>query len=505
MVINGASTDCDVLVVGAGPTGLTLAAQLLARGVRTRVIDKDPGTPRLSRAIGITPRTLETLDMMGIVDRFLDEGHRTRGVRLYAGDRQVLGIDMAYSGSIFRFALHLPQHRTEALLRERLAELGGAVENGVELLDFSAAPDLVGVRTRDLAGREHRITAGFVVGCDGAHSRVRHQIDAPFTGQPYSWDWLLADTHLDWSGRGDLVHIYSRPDGFPLLCVPITPDLWRISLPTPGDRAGVAPSLAEIQALVEERGPGSMRVHDPETLTTLRCQIRSTRVYRRERVFLAGDAAHIHSPMGGQGMNTGMMDATNLAWKLALVVSGRASDALLDSYGTERARAAAQVLGLSQRLVSFATRPRTGMVGFREAALPVLRLPSVQRRLAGDMAQTRFAYQDGPLTRPARVRGLPRPGTRIENTSVDGGDGTSRALRSALCRGRHILLVSGEPPAGLAAHRALVEIVPASLRRRRAWVLVRPDGYVAAVGRGPDNTAVLGYLRSLKWDDVPLR
>ena len=183
------TTDCDVLVVGAGPTGLTLAAQLLARGIRTRVIDKDPGLPRLSRAIGIAPRTLETLDMMGIADRFLDEGHRVRGISLYTAGKRLLGIDMAHSGSAYQFMLHLPQHRTEALLRARVAELGGSIETGVELFDLVAGQDTVGARVRDVSGREHTDTAGFVVGCDGAHSRVRHLLEAPFTGQPYPWDW----------------------------------------------------------------------------------------------------------------------------------------------------------------------------------------------------------------------------------------------------------------------------------------------------------------------------
>jgi len=450
-------TDCDVLVVGAGPTGLTLAAHLLARGVRTRIVDMDPGLPRLSRAIGIQPRTLETLDMMGIADRFLDAGHRVRALNVYSGGRRRIGIDMAYSGSSYRFMLHLPQHRTEALLRERVGELGGTVEAGVELVGLADDGHVVAATVRDVPGLEHEVTASFVVGCDGAHSRVRHLLDAPFVGQPYPWDWLLADVHLDWTGRSDEVHVFTRPDGLPLACIPISGRLWRLSLPTPGDREGRAPTLAEIQGLVDERGPGGMVVSDPEVLTCFRCQLRSTSVYRRGRVLLAGDAVHIHSPAGGQGMNTGILDAANLGWKLAAVLSRQATDDLLDTYGTERGPVAQQVLGFTQAMVAFGTARPSLRRTVRNATLPAFRLPPVQRRLAGRMSQVAVRYPSSPLNRPGLVRGLPRPGDRMPDVGLVSASGPA-TLYAALRRGGHVALESF-----------------------RGTVLVRPDGYVAAV------------------------
>jgi len=490
--------DCDVLVVGAGPTGLTLAAQLLARGVRTRIIDKDPGTPRLSRAIGIQPCTIEALDMMGIADRFLDAGHRVRGVAVYAGTRRLVGIDMAHSGSAYRFQLHLPQQRTEALLRERVAELGGAVEPGLELVSFTDEGDLVTATVRDVTGREHEVSAAFLIGCDGAHSRVRHLLDISFVGQPYPWDWLLADAHLDWAGRPDEVHVFTRPDGLPLACIPITEQLWRLSLPMPGDRGGTPPTLGEIQALVDERGPRRMVVSDPETLTCFRCQIRSASVYRRGRVLLAGDAVHIHSPAGGQGMNTGMLDATNLAWKLAVVVGGRAPDKLLDSYGQERGPVAAQVLGFTQNMVRFGTAARSLQRTLRDASLPAFRLPLVQRRLAGRMSQVAVGYPNSPLTRRGHVGGLPKPGARMPNLEVSTPDGPG-TLHAALRGGRHVLIVSGRPAdaVALGPYRDLVDIVTVPPGRRRATALIRPDGYLAAAGTAADTAAIRGYLQDL--------
>src|SRR4051794_25940668 len=498
------TSDCDVLVVGAGPTGLTLAAQLLARGIHTRIIDRDPGTPRLSRAIGIAARTLESLDAMGIVDRFLDEGHRARSLIVYRGSRRLFGIDMGYSGSAYRFQLHLPQERTEALLRERVAELGGEVEPGVELVGFTDEGDRVVATVRDGEGRASEISAGFLVGCDGAHSRVRRLLDVPFLGQPYPWDWLFADARLDWSGRSDEVHVFAHPDGLPLACVPITPRLWRLSLPTPGDRDGSPPTLDEIQTLVDERGPGGITISDTETLTSLRCQIRSTSTYRRGRVLLAGDAVHIHSPAGGQGMNTGMLDATNLAWKLALVARGRSAGTLLDSYGLERRPVAAEVLRFSQSLVQFATTPRSLKRSLRDAALPAFRVPPLQRRLARRMAQTWVGYPDSPLTRPGSVAGLPEPGQRMPDVPISTPDGPA-TLYQGLRGGSHVLLVpDGRETGGeVGPCGDLVDVLTAAPGMLHGPVLVRPDGYVAAVGSAGNMAAIRGYLHDLAASPSP--
>jgi 2-polyprenyl-6-methoxyphenol hydroxylase-like FAD-dependent oxidoreductase len=504
MTTTSFSTDCDVLVVGAGPTGLTLAAQLLVRGIRTRIIDKDPGIPRLSRAIAVQPRTLETLDMMGIADRFLDSGHQVRAVNVYSATRRLVGIDMAYSGSAYQFQLHLPQHRTEALLRERVAELGGVVETGSELVVMADHPDVVTATVRDATGHANEISTAFLVGCDGAHSRVRNLLDVPFVGQPYPWDWLLADARLDWDGRADEVHVFARPDGLPLACIPITEQLWRLSMPVPGDRGGIPPTLEEIQTLVNERGPGHMTVSEPETLTCFRCQIRSTSVYRRGRVMLAGDAVHIHSPAGGQGMNTGMQDATNLAWKLGLVIQRRAPEALLDSYGQERGPVAARVLGFTENMVRFGTMARSVRRTLRDVSLPAFRLPVVQRRLAGRMCQTAVDYKGSPLTRPGSVRGLPKPGERMPNLEVSTPVGPS-TLYAALRRGRHLLVVS-EPPSDvfdLHEYRDAVDVVTVK-HGRRTFALVRPDGYVVTAGTSSDTIAIRGYLHGVAEDVTPL-
>ena len=467
------TTECDVLVVGAGPTGLTLALQLLARGLRTRIIDKDPGLPKLSRAIGLQPRTLETLDMMGLADRFLELGHRGRGVAVYVNGHRRLGIDMAYCDSDHRFMLHLPQSRTEEVLRARLAELGGAVEPGTELVGFEQSLGAVTATVRGPGGEESRLSASYLVGCDGAHSSVRKALDVPFVGQPYPWDWLLVDAELDWTGRNDEVHVFWGADGQPLGLIPIDDRLWRVSAPVPGDRGGAPPTLEEIQRLVDARGPGGVVVRNPETLTCFRCQIRSTDAYRRGRVFLAGDAVHIHAPTGAQGMNLGISDAANLGWKLAHVLTGRAPDTILDSYAAERRPAAQQVLAFTDNMMRFALETSPVRRTMRRAMLPLLRVPRMRRRLANRISQLSIGYQDSPMTRPGKIAGLPEPGARMPNVALHSG----LTLHEALRGGEHVRVGPGD---GL-----------------RGWVLVRPDGYVAAVASADDPGPIDRHLSTV--------
>jgi hypothetical protein len=282
---------------------------------------------------------------------------------------------------------------------------------------------------------------------------------------------------------------------------------WRLTLPFAGNRGAQAPTLEEIQRLTDQRAPRPVAVSDPSWLACFRSHRRSASAYRRGHVLLAGDAVHIHSPAGGQGLNTGMMDAHNLGWKLALVVAGRAPDTLLDTYGAERCPVAEDVLKLTHALVHYASLTHPVRQRIRDMVVPALaRSPVVQRRAARRMSQVYVSYQPGPLVRPGRSRGAPRPGQRMPDIQVRAG-GQATTLHGVLRSGRHVLVAPGAHAASvlsdpaLRLHRSDLEIVTPALasgdKGTGPFVLIRPDGHVAALGRPGSMDAVTGYLGDL--------
>jgi 2-polyprenyl-6-methoxyphenol hydroxylase-like FAD-dependent oxidoreductase len=502
--------DCQVLVVGAGPTGLVLAAQLLARGIDTRIVDKGDGPARESRAVSVHARTLELLDTMGLADAFIEHGQCVRRFRMYAGHRSLLNLDMTRNGSRYGFILNLAQSETERLLRTRVHELGGTIEQRSELVGLGRRGDGVDATLRFADGRETEIHAGYVVGCDGAHSRVRHELGLAFAGQPYAGDFLLADVALDGVGSEDSSHLFFRPDGRGLVCLPMARHRWRVVMANAGERDGRPPTLEEIQEQVRQRAPWPITVSDPGWLACFRCQLRSTTAYRRGRVLLAGDAAHIHTPAGGQGMNTGMMDAANLAWKLALVADGHAADSLLDTYETERIPAGVNTLGFTNKLFGWSTMRDPVKRAVRDVLVPAAtHLPAVQRRAARRLSQVSVSYPSSPLVQADGGWREPKPGHRFPDVEVRTEKSAMRLYR-VLAGGRHVLIVPSAQAraalgsAGLSHYTGLVDVVEGCAGARDGFALVRPDGILAAYGSGKDVHRVTTYLRQLRGAD-PVR
>jgi 2-polyprenyl-6-methoxyphenol hydroxylase-like FAD-dependent oxidoreductase len=385
----------NVLVVGAGPVGLTMACQLARSDVRCRIIDQADAPAATSRALAIFPRTLEMFEMMGISEQVLMAGHQLNGVAIYNQSGQIGHIGFSNLTSRYRFAISLPQSETERLLTEHLAHFGIVVERGKELVGLSPLDDAVQSVVRDTTGREERFVSKWLIGCDGAHSSVRHLLDLRFEGEAYPETFLLADVKID--SPLDRIHIHLFLTGKGLVGIfPFKGDRCRVIVDTKAGSESEPGELKfdEIQAIVESRTNAGIRITDPVWLSRFRISHRKVPDFRAGRVFLAGDSAHIHSPAGGQGMNTGIQDACNLAWKLALVVQKKSPDSLLNSYNEEREPVAKMVLSLTDRLTRMATLQ--GAIGqqLRNALLPILTgIDLVEDRIAETVAEIGIHYR----------------------------------------------------------------------------------------------------------------
>ena len=403
-----------VLVVGAGPVGLAMAADLARYRVPVRIIDKAPARTDKSKALAVWARTLELLDRSGCAEAFLAAGLKAESVAIHSGKEVIARVTVDEIASPFRCLLMIPQSETERLLDAQLESFGGKVERSAELTGFTEAGDGVACTVRRPDGSSETIEASFLIGCDGAHSTVRRTLGMPFEGETLTTHFILADVHVaGLDVPSSELAIFWREDGL-LVFFPIAPGRYRIiadvGAVAPGD-----PTLEEVQAIVDRRGPGGVTLSQPVWISPFGINERKVREYRAGRVFLAGDAAHIHSPAGGQGMNTGMQDAFNLAWKLALVESGRAGPGLLDSYSAERSPVATQILADSGRMLRVAMVRNPLVQNLRNfVARHILGLSSMQHVLADRLSEVSLGYPKSPLN-AGSAEGLqgPRPGQRI--------------------------------------------------------------------------------------------
>ncbi|WP_405442220.1 FAD-dependent monooxygenase [Streptomyces avidinii] len=476
-----------VVVVGAGPTGLATAVGLRLAGVSVRLLDKAPRPAVTSRALGLQPRGAEVLDRLGALADLPEQSVRIGQVLTYVDGKPLARLRVGQpTKRVTRPGLLMSQSDVEARLRARLAALGVDVEWGCELLDASQNGERVLLR---LADRE--IHADWLVGCDGAHSRVRRAAGIAFPGVPVVERFLLADVTARLPVPRDTVAVWLRGDrmlgAFPLP----GEDLWRLMAPAP-DGAADDPLPVLCDLLAQEADIPSSVVRNAHWTSTFKIHRCLASTYRQGRMLLAGDAAHIHSPFGGQGMNTGLGDAENLAWKLALVATGRAGGSLLDTYEAERRPVAAEVLK--------STSAMTGMILGRtwwarvlrdHAFVPLLGRPLVQRLLWEKSSQLTLTYRTGPLGGGAPYsRGL-RPGDRVPDLTCTRADGTATRLYGELPARWGLLTPSGgttgewEAVADrhLGAGSVAIFRVPDAHRGNAA--LVRPDGHLAWRGASP--------------------
>ncbi len=530
----------DVLVVGAGPTGLSLAAQLSSFGIAPRVVDRGRDRVRESRALAIQPRTLEVLAGLGIAGEVVERGNPAVQLRIHARGREriVQLFDLGLDDTAYPYLLFLSQAETERILEQHLAAAGVTVERGTELIDLSDNSDGVAATLRHSDGTDEVIHAGYVVGCDGAHSTVRRAAGIEFEGSAYPQTFVLADLEADGLEPG-AAHVFLSRNGM-LFFFPLgAPATWRMLAMRPrSDEAGTEASvtLEEVQSLADAYTEAQVRLADPVWMTNFRLHHRGATRYRTGRVFLAGDAAHIHSPAGGQGMNTGIQDATNIGWKLASTVRGLGDPMLLDTYEPERAPIGRAVLRFTDRAFTIATSTnpivRLGRTRLAPAIIPLALKASAGRAyLFRTVSQLAIRYRRSPLSLegPAGPRRGPRAGDRLPDAPIL-HDGLRSTLHAAIAApGWHLFLcgpTDAWPAEGVAVltrrhgvlltvHRLTVQNGSGDVRdpdgralhrlglgpADRAQYVVRPDGYIGYRAGGTDLTGLARYLG--RWLTAP--
>ncbi|WP_033288887.1 FAD-dependent monooxygenase [Amycolatopsis jejuensis] len=468
--------DTDVVISGAGPAGLLLASELALAGVRVRVLERLTARHEQSRALTLHPRSIEILDLRGIAGRFLDAGHTLPGWHFASLPTR---LDFSSLETRHGYTLFLAQAQTERLLEERARELGVEVAYGHEVVSVAQDENGVDVVVTGPDG-EATLRAAYVVGCDGARSRVRESAGIGFPGSDTTVTGMLGDfTTVDAAAIAE--------GGGPLMIVPLSDGATRFVVVDP-DRMHVPTSepvtFEEFRAAVVRMTGQSFGIAEPRWLSRFGNATRLAETYRAGRVFLAGDAAHIHFPAAGQGLNVGLQDAMNLGWKLAAEINGWAPPGLLDTYHAERHpvgksvtdNTLSQVLLLELLLVPQYQRP---VAALRDLLNDLLGIPEVNARLAGLVTAlgTTYPSPDDPLI-----------GTRMPDLDLDG---PGQRVSSLLHTGKFAYLTSGAAPA-VPADRVTVAALPEKWEAEE--VLVRPDGHIAWVRRPGSAPADLSAL-----------
>jgi 2-polyprenyl-6-methoxyphenol hydroxylase-like FAD-dependent oxidoreductase len=515
----GATIKTDVLVVGAGPTGLGLACQFVRHGVEFVVVEKNEGVTPYSKAIGVHARTLEIYEQMGLAREAVERGAVAGRVRLLAGGELRGEFDLSDVGeglSPYPFVLMLEQSKNERLLYDYLRSNGRDVLWNTELESFTRAGSGVAARVKTSGGESRTIEAKYLVGCDGAKSPVRHALGLAFEGSTFERTFYVADAQVDWRFGHDA------------LTVSLSKETFVVFFPLKGEKryriVGVFPEefakdegevlYEEIEARVKQEAELELDIHDVEWFSTYKVHTRHVSRFSEGRCFLAGDSAHIHSPAGAQGMNTGIQDAYNLAWKLALVLKGEAGARLLDTYNEERLENAKRLLRTTDRMFQLAAGPEWFLAFLRTNVFPAVAgylfsLDSVKRFVFPLVSQIGINYRHGSLSRHAGDDDFKvKAGDRVPYFPFDG-----ESVYDILRAPKFHLLAFSDTPDFAAALRAEVEsryadligfhAIPLGAHAAEAFgadrpfvVLSRPDNYVGYISAETSPDELRAYLKN---------
>ncbi len=474
--------DTDILIVGAGPVGLFLANECVRRGLRWRLVEAKPTQSLHSKALAIFPRTLEIFDMAGLVAPFMEAANRVTSVAVVAHEHTLARVPFEPDETPYSFIAMVPQDVTERLLAEHLQQTGGRIEYDTSFVSAVNRDDYVDV-TLEHMGQRQTLRAAFVVGCDGAHSTVRHLLNLPFEGGEYEALFMLADIDTNDALPADELQLCPSELG-PAAIFPISSSRRRV-VAIVDQAEGEAPSLDFVQQLLRQRAPAAIQARALRWSSYFHVHHRQVAEMRVGRIFIAGDAAHIHSPFGGQGMNTGLQDVWNLAWKLDLVLRGHGNELLLQSYTAERHPVIAEVIRTTDLLTKAMGTPSRLAQALRDTVIPLLsRLAPFQHAFVDRLSELGVTYRDSPIT--------DGPAARYFDQSMRGGGIGSRFQ----------LFIDDEPePMVRLAARELIsafpDVVDLRTHRHADVTLVRPDGYVAYTAHSHGSMAALNAVRRL--------
>lgn len=450
-------TKTDVLVVGAGPVGLFCANELLRHGLNVRIIDKKEGLSDKSKALGLHIRTLDVMDDCDFLKEILSQGQRVEGAIFNSRGKPLFEVNFNGIGSKRNYLIDLPQNQTETIFYQRLLSQQMPVAWQTELVSFSQSSLGVKATIKDKDGNTEEIKADWLMACDGSHSTLRHLVNESFQGAAYEQTWWLADVHIDWAKPQNKMLIYVNDRG-PLACFPMGETRYRVVMTAPPAFSGEL-TLDDIVSEFKIRSLEAFTLSNPLWLSQFTIHHRQIQNYRHGRVFFAGDAAHIHSPMGGQGLNTGIQDIYNLVWKLAMVQRGLAKDELLDSYQAERHPIGEQVLKKTDLMTRMILLRNPVLISLRNAfARLMVSLKPVRKAIARDLAELTISYAKSPIVYVQGAAGRLKIGEYIGDFSLMDEQRGSQETGPTLTRGtrHHLFVFCGQNPGDLTAFAALL-------------------------------------------------
>jgi 2-polyprenyl-6-methoxyphenol hydroxylase-like FAD-dependent oxidoreductase len=507
-------TQTEVLIAGAGPTGLVLALWLTKRGVKIRIVDKAAEAGTTSRALAVQARTLELYRQLGLADDVVAKGHRVPAVNLWIkGERRahISLNDMGRGLTPYPFMHIFPQDEHEKLLIAKLATLGVSVERRTELVSFVEQGNAIVARLRGPDGSEQDCEATYLAGCDGARSKVRETIGTGFPGGTYRHVFYVADVQATGAALDGELHIDLDEADFVAIFPLAGEGRGRLIGTVRDERADRAETLTFDDVSSHAIGQMKVAISKVNWFSTYHVHHRVTEHFRKGRAFLVGDAAHIHSPAGGQGMNTGIGDAINLAWKLAAVVKGHAPASLLDSYEAERIGFARRLVATTDQAFTLATS-QGGLAAFvRVHLVPIIlpalfKLEAVRRFAFRTVSQTMINYRGRPLSRG--TAGHVQGGDRLPWVPIDGTDNFAPLV--TMDWQAHVYgAAKGELATSCEKHGLPLHVFAwrdefaAAGLVRDALYLLRPDGYVALADAAGGAASLDRYLADLRIEAAP--